>query len=263
MIHPSAIVDAGAKLANDVEVGPYSIIGPDVEIGEGTVIGPHVVIKGPTSIGRNNRIYQFATLGDDCQDKKYAGESTRLEVGDNNVIRESCTLHRGTVQDSGVTRVGSNNLLMVNVHVAHDCVVGDNCVIANDTNLAGHVRVGDWAILGGATQVHQYCQIGAHVMCGAATVVLQDIPAFVTALGYPAVPRAINAEGLHRRGFAADDIKAVKAAYRALYREELSLAAALEKLDEMAQDNAFVAVLRDSVKQNTRGIIRQSDKDKK
>jgi len=257
MIHPSAIIDASATLASNVEVGPYSIIGPDVEIGEGTVIGPHVVIKGPTTIGRYNRIYQFATLGEECQDKKYAGESTRLVVGDNNVIRESCTLHRGTVQDEGLTKVGNDNLLMVNVHVAHDCVVGDHCVLANDTNLAGHVCVGDWAILGGSTQVHQFSRIGAHVMCGAGSVVLQDIPAYITCIGYPAKPHGINSEGLRRRGFDADSIRAVKAAYKTLYRKQLTLNEALQALDEAAEKNAAVALFRDSIKQSTRGIIRR------
>ena len=256
MIHPTAIVDATSKLADDVEVGPYSIIGPGVEIGEGTIIGPHVVIKGPVSIGRNNRIYQFATIGEDCQDKKYAGEPTRLEIGDHNVIRESCTLHRGTVQDEGVTRVGSHNLLMVNVHVAHDCIVGDHCVIANDTNLAGHVQVGDWAVLGGSTQVHQFCQVGAHVMCGAGTVVLQDIPAFITCSGYPAKPHGINSEGLRRRGFDAEAIKAVKSAYKTVYRRGLSLEFALEQLQPESAQHDVVAAFCDSVRSARRGIIR-------
>lgn len=256
MIHPTAIVDAAAKLASDVEVGPYSIIGPDVEIGEGTVIGPHVVVKGPVSIGRNNRIYQFATVGEDCQDKKYAGEPTRLEIGDHNVIRESCTLHRGTTQDEVVTRIGSHNLLMVNVHVAHDCIVGDNCVIANDTNLAGHVRVDDWAVLGGSTQVHQFCQIGAHVMCGAATVVLQDIPAYVTCIGYPAKPHGINSEGLRRRGFEAGQIKAIKDAYKTVYRRGLTLDEALQRLVTLVDSEAAVGLFLDSINAAQRGIIR-------
>ena len=256
MIHPTAIVDATARLADDVEVGPYSIIGPNVEIGEGTAVGPHVVIKGPVSIGRNNRIYQFATVGEDCQDKKYAGEPTRLEIGDHNIIRESCTLHRGTVQDEGVTRIGSHNLLMVNVHVAHDCVVGNHCVIANDTNLAGHVTVGDWAVLGGSTQVHQFCQIGAHVMCGAASVVLQDIPAYVTCMGYPAKPHGINSEGLRRRGYPAEDIKAVKEAYKTLYRRGLSLDEALQQLHRLGEDHDSVVLFHDTIKAAKRGIIR-------
>lgn len=256
MIHPTAIVDASARLADDVEIGPYSIIGPDVEIGAGTRVGPHVVIKGPTRIGRGNRIFQFATLGEDCQDKKYAGEPTTLVIGDNNVIREACTFHRGTIQDNGETRVGSNNLFMVNVHVAHDCVVGDNCILANDTNLAGHVHLGDWAILGGATQVHQFCKIGAHSMCGAGTVVLKDIPAYVMALGYPAEPHGINSEGLRRRGFSADDINGLRNAYKVLYRQGMTVQEATERLQEMLDDCAPVQLLLDSVTSATRGIIR-------
>ncbi|WP_221799670.1 acyl-ACP--UDP-N-acetylglucosamine O-acyltransferase [Oceanobacter mangrovi] len=255
MIHPTAIIDPAARIADGVEVGPYSIIGADVEIGAGTVIGPHVVIKGPTIIGQGNRIFQFASIGEDCQDKKYAGEPTRLVIGDNNVIREACSFHRGTVQDNSETRIGSNNLFMVNVHVAHDCVIGDNCIFANDTNLAGHVVVDDWAILGGATQVHQFCRIGAHVMAGAGTVVLKDIPAYVMALGYPAQPHGINAEGLRRRGFSAEQISAVRAAYKVIYRQGLTSAEALEKLQQDDADEA-VQMLTDSVKAATRGIIR-------
>ncbi len=256
MIHPSAIIDANACLANGVEVGPYSIIGPDVEIGEGCVIGPHVVIKGPTRIGRHNRIYQFATVGEDCQDKKYQGEPTSLEIGNHNVIRESCTLHRGTLQDEGVTRIGSHNLLMVNVHVAHDCVVGDHCILANDTNLAGHVTVGDWAILGGNTQVHQFCQVGAHVMCGASTVILKDIPAYIMSIGYPAKPHGINAEGLKRRGYESDDIQAIRHAYRLVYRSGLTLGEALEQLRLEAENNQYVDVFFKSLQASSRGIIR-------
>ncbi|WP_028294400.1 acyl-ACP--UDP-N-acetylglucosamine O-acyltransferase [Oceanobacter kriegii] len=255
MIHPTAIIDPAARIADNVEIGPYSIVGADVEIGEGCVIGPHVVIQGPTHIGKGNRIFQFATIGEACQDKKYAGEPTRLVIGDNNVIRESCTFHRGTVQDNSETRVGSNNLFMVNVHVAHDCVIGDNCIFANDTNLAGHVVVDDWAILGGATQVHQFCRIGAHVMAGAGTVVLKDIPAYVMALGYPATPHGINSEGLRRRGFTAEQISAVKTAYKVVYRQGLTSAEALEKLQTLEVDSA-AQLLVDSVKAATRGIIR-------
>ncbi|MDP2504883.1 MULTISPECIES: acyl-ACP--UDP-N-acetylglucosamine O-acyltransferase [unclassified Oceanobacter] len=256
MIHPTAIIDPSAQLADDVDVGPYSIIGADVEIDTGTVIGPHVVIKGPTRIGKHNRVFQFATLGEDCQDKKYAGEPTRLVIGDHNVIRESCTFHRGTVQDNSETRIGSHNLFMVNVHVAHDCIVGDHCILANDTNLAGHVQLGDWAILGGATQVHQFCKIGAHVMAGAGTVVLKDIPAYVMALGYPAEPHGINSEGLRRRGYSADAISAVRNAYKTVYRQGLTLTEALAKLEQEAVTEAAVGVLFDSLKDSSRGIIR-------
>lgn len=256
MIHPTAIIDPAARLADSVEVGPYTIIGPDVEIAEGTRIGPHVVIKGPTRIGRGNRIFQFASIGEDCQDKKYAGEPTSLVIGDNNVIREACTFHRGTVQDHGETRVGSNNLFMVNVHIAHDCVVGDNCILANDTNLAGHVHLGDWAILGGATQVHQFCRIGAHAMCGAGTVVLKDIPAYVMSLGYPAEPHGINSEGLRRRGFSAEDIATLRNAYKIVYRQGLTTAEAIVKLEDLVSSCESVRLLLDSLVSATRGIIR-------
>jgi UDP-N-acetylglucosamine acyltransferase len=254
MIHPSAIVDPAASLADDVEVGPFSIIGADVEIGAGTVVGPHVVIKGPTQIGRNNRIFQFASIGEDCQDKKNAGEHTTLRIGDNNVIREACTFHRGTVQDNGHTQVGSDNLFMVNVHVAHDVVIGDHGIFANDTNLAGHVHIGDWVILGGATQVHQHCLIGSHSMCGAGTVVLKDIPAYVMAQGYPAKPHGINVEGLRRRGFAKDSIQRVRQAYKTLYRQGLTLAEAIEALQR--DDDAAVQLLLQTLEAAKRGIIR-------
>ncbi|MCT7358344.1 MAG: acyl-[acyl-carrier-protein]--UDP-N-acetylglucosamine O-acyltransferase [Thalassobium sp.] len=256
MIDPRAIVDPGARIAANVEIGPFSIIGPDVEIGEGTVIGPHVIVRGPTTIGKNNRIFQFSSIGEECQDKKYAGEPTTLVIGDNNVIREACTFHRGTVQDNGTTIVGSNNLFMVNVHVAHDAVIGDNCILANDTNVAGHVKIGDWAILGGATQVHQFCLIGAHSMCGAGTVVLKDIPAYVMALGYPATPHGINSEGLKRRGFSKESIKLIRSAYKTLYRQGLTLAEALEVLVPQAEQDDGVRQLVESLQAASRGIIR-------
>ena len=194
-VHPQAIVDPSAKLADNVTVGPWSYIGPGVEIGEGTEILSHVVIKGPTVIGRNNRIFQFASIGEECQDKKYAGEPTTLIIGDNNVIRENCTIHRGTVQDKGETRIGSGNLLMAYVHVAHDCVVGDNTILANCATLAGHVSVGDYAILGGGTMVHQFCHIGPHSMAAGGSIVLKDIPAYVMASGQSARIANIPSEG--------------------------------------------------------------------
>lgn len=256
MIHPSAIIDPSAKIADGVEIGPFSIIGADVEIGEGTVIGPHVIVRGPTVIGKNNRIFQFSSIGEECQDKKYKGEPTRLIIGDNNVIREACTFHRGTVQDNGTTIVGSDNLFMVNVHIAHDVVVGNNCILANDTNVAGHVHIGDWVILGGASQVHQFCVIGAHSMCGAATVVLKDIPAYVMAMGYPAQPHGLNTEGLKRRGFSADSISLLRKAYKTLYRQGLTLAEALPLLQAEAAQEPALQVLVDSLNASTRGIIR-------
>jgi len=256
MIDPRAIVDPAARLADDVEVGPFSIIGPDVEIGEGTVIGPHVIVRGPTRIGKNNKIFQFASIGEECQDKKYAGEPTTLSIGDNNVIREACTFHRGTVQDAGHTQVGSHNLFMVNVHVAHDAIIGDHCILANDTNVAGHVNIGDYVILGGATQVHQFCHIGAHSMCGAGSVVLKDIPAYVMSQGYPVQPHGINIEGLKRRGFAKASINRLRAAYKTLYRQGLTLEEALVQLEPVAAEDEAVAVLVASLKAGNRGIIR-------
>lgn len=256
MIDPRAIVDADANIAADVEIGPFSIIGANVEIAEGTVIGPHVVVRGPAKIGKHNKIFQFASIGEECQDKKYAGEATTLTIGDHNIIREACTLHRGTVQDSGHTRVGSHNLLMVNTHIAHDAVIGNHCIFANDTNIAGHVHVGDWAILGGATQVHQFCKIGAHSMCGAGTVVLKDIPDYVMAIGYPASPHGINVEGLKRRAFSKEAIQALRAAYKTLYREGLTLEEAIEQLSTQTSPDNVLHGLIESLKQSSRGIIR-------
>lgn len=256
LIHSSAIIDPSAKIADNVEIGPWTLIGPDVVIGEGTRIASHVVIKGPTEIGRNNRIFQFATVGEECQDKKYAGEPTRLVIGDNNVIREGCTLHRGTIQDNSLTQIGSGNLLMAYVHVAHDCMVGDNCILANNVALAGHVHVGDFAILGGFTAVHQFCQIGAHVMCGAGTVVLQDVPAYVMANGNTATPHGINSEGLKRRGFSSDEIRALRQAYKLIYRKGLKLDEALAQILTMQADCEALTPLVTSLQNARRGIIR-------
>jgi len=256
LIHPQAIVDPSARIADDVEVGPWTLIGPDVEIGAGTRIASHVVIKGPTRIGEGNQIFQFASIGEECQDKKYRGEPTRLEIGDHNVIREGCTIHRGTVQDEGLTRIGSHNLLMAYAHVAHDCVMGDHIILANNTALAGHVHVGDYAILGGFTAVHQFCHIGAHVMSGAGTVVLKDIPAYVMAAGNSARPHGINLEGLRRRGFDADALSALRRAYKAIYRKGLTLEQALQELRVSAQTQPAVQLLIESLESSTRGIIR-------
>ena len=256
MIDSRALVDASAKIAPDVEVGPWSIIGPDVEIGEGTVIGPHVVVRGPSRIGRHNRIFQFASVGEECQDKKYAGEPTRLEVGDHNVFREGVTVHRGTIQDQGLTRIGSHNLFMANTHVAHDCRVGDHVILANNAALAGHVHLGDHAILGGFTAVHQFCHIGPHVMCGAGSVVLKDIPAYVMATGNTATPHGINTEGLRRRGFSPDALRTLRQAYKVIYRQRLTLEQALEQLEQMRAGCPELQTLIDSLQASTRGIIR-------
>lgn len=256
LIHPTAIIDPAAELGRDVEVGPWTWIGAGVEIGDGCVIGSHVVIKGPTRIGRHNRIFQFASVGEECQDKKYRGEPTRLEIGDHNVIREGATLHRGTVQDQGLTRIGSHNLLMAYTHVAHDCIVGDQVILANNAALAGHVQVDDFAILGGFTAVHQFCRIGAHVMCGAGTVVLKDIPAYVMANGNTAKPHGINAEGLKRRGFSAEALIQLKRAYKIVYRQGLTREQALPELQALADIEPAVQLLIESLQQSSRGIIR-------
>lgn len=256
MIDSLAIIDPSAIIAEGVEVGPWSIIGAGVEIGEGTVIGSHVIIKGPTKIGKNNKIFQFSSIGEECQDKKYADEPTELIIGDNNVIREACTFHRGTIQDNSLTKVGSNNLFMVNTHIAHDVIVGDNCIMANDTSVAGHVHIGDYVILGGATQVHQFCKIGSHSMTGAGSVVLKDIPAYVICNGYPVEPHGINIEGLKRRGFEKSSIQLLRKAYKAIYRQALTFDEALAEIKLLAEQDDAVQVLLDSLEQSTRGIIR-------
>ncbi|MBI5626328.1 MAG: acyl-ACP--UDP-N-acetylglucosamine O-acyltransferase [Nitrosomonadales bacterium] len=256
MRHPTAIIHPGAKLADDVEVGAYSIIGEHVEIGAGTVIGPHVVINGHTRIGRHNRIFQFCSLGEIPQDKKYAGEPTRLEIGDHNTIRESCTFNIGTVQDVGVTRIGNHNWIMAYVHVAHDCQVGNNVILANCTQLAGHVTIGDFAILGGFTGVHQFVKVGAHIITGVSTVLLQDVPPYVLASGNPSVPHGINSEGLKRRGFSSASIMAIKRAYKALYRSGLSLDEAKAAIQSQLAEHAELQPLVDFLAASTRGIIR-------
>ncbi len=255
MIHPTAIIDDSARIGNNVEIGPYSIVGANVEIGDNCVIGPHVVLRGPTVLGKNNRIFQFASVGEDCQDKKYNGEPTRLVIGDNNVIRECVTIHRGTVQDQGLTQIGSNNLLMAYVHVAHDCMVGDNVILANNTTLAGHVHVGDWAILGGFTGVHQFCHIGAHAFTAVNSVVVQDIPPYIMAQGHNAAPRTINAEGLKRRGFQPNQILNIKRAFKLLYRQGLTISEAVEKMRELEADVELTPLI-DFVQNSQRGIIR-------
>ncbi|UXI01848.1 acyl-ACP--UDP-N-acetylglucosamine O-acyltransferase [Photobacterium sp. TY1-4] len=255
-IHPSAVVEAGAILGANVKVGPFSYIGADVEIGEGTEIMSHVVVKGPTKIGRENRIFQFASIGEECQDLKYAGEPTRLEIGDRNTIRESVTMHRGTVQDNGITKVGNDNLFMINAHVAHDCVVGDRCIFANNATLAGHVTVGNHAIVGGMSAIHQFCTIGDHCMLGGGSIVVQDVPPYVMAQGNHCAPFGINVEGLKRRGFEKEDIKAIRAVYKALYRSGKTLAEVKPEIEALAQTHAPVQRFVDFFEQSTRGIIR-------
>ncbi|MDR3390899.1 MAG: acyl-ACP--UDP-N-acetylglucosamine O-acyltransferase [Sulfuriferula sp.] len=256
MIHETAIIHPGAQLGMNVSVGPYSIIGEHVQIGDGTTVAAHVVINGHTSIGCDNRIFQFCSLGEIPQDKKYAGEPTRLEIGDRNVIREFCTFNLGTVQDAGATRVGNDNWIMAYVHLAHDCQVANNTIFANNASLAGHVHVGDYAILGGFTGVHQFCKIGAHVMTGISSVVFKDIPPYVMAAGQPAAPHGINSEGLKRRGFSPAALTGLKRAYKTLYREGLSFGEAQAKLALLAAEVPEVALMSDFLTQSDRGIIR-------
>lgn len=255
-IHPTAIVQPGARLAADVEVGAYTVIGEHVEIGGGTQVGPHAVITGHTRIGCNNRIFQFVSLGEAPQDKKYAGEPTRLEIGDDNTIREFCTFNCGTVQDAGVTRLGNDNWVMAYVHLAHDCQVGNHAIFANNSQLAGHVKVDDYAILGGFTAVHQFCHIGAHSITAIGTVVLQDVPPFVTASGNTARPYGINSEGLKRRGFTPDAIASIKRAYKTLYKAGLGLEDAKREIGLHIGECGELEVLLNFLAQSTRGIIR-------
>jgi UDP-N-acetylglucosamine acyltransferase len=255
-IHPTAIVDARARIAADVEIGPYSVIGPQVEIGQGSRIGPHTVITGHTRLGANNKVFQFASLGDAPQDKKYGGEPTRLEIGDNNTIREFCTLNRGTAQDAGVTRVGNDNWIMAYVHIAHDCQIGSRTIFANNAQLAGHVQVGDDAILGGFTVVHQFVRIGAHSISGMGTILLLDAPPYIKVSGNPAAAYGINVEGLRRRGFSADTIAGLKRAYRTLYRSSLTLDEAQRELAQQCKECADVQLLLDFIAAASRGITR-------
>ena len=256
MIHPTAIVDESARLGEGVRIGPYSVIGPGVEIGDGCEIGSHVVVARNTRMGRGNKIFQFASVGEDPQDKKYAGEETWLEIGDHNVIREYATLHRGTVQDGGVTRIGSHNLLMAYTHVAHDCRIGDHTILANAASLGGHVEVHDWAILGGFTLVHQFTRVGAHSFSAMGSAIGKDVPPYVMVDGRPAAPRGINHEGLRRRGFTDEEIGAIKRAYRRLYRSGLRLEAAREEIRSMAREIRVLEVMARFLENPARSIVR-------
>jgi UDP-N-acetylglucosamine acyltransferase len=256
VIDARAIVSSEAQLAPDVSVGPFSVIGAGVVIGARTVVAPHVVINGPTTIGADNRILQFASLGDAPQDKKYQGEPTRLQIGDRNIFRENCTANRGTTHDQGVTRIGSDNLFMAYSHVAHDCNVGSNTVFANCAALGGHVDVGDWVILGGLTAVHQYTKIGAHAFLAGGAIVTRDVPPYVMVAGNPAAPHAVNSEGLKRRGFSDGQIRNIRAAYRVLYRSDLKLAEALARLEPQAVEHPEVRAFVDFIHASTRSIVR-------
>jgi UDP-N-acetylglucosamine acyltransferase len=256
VIHDSAIVHPGARVHESVEVGPWTLIGPDVEIGADCVIESHVVIKGPTRIGQRNHIYQFSTLGEATPDLKYRNEPTELRIGDDNVIRENVTIHRGTVQDRSLTEIGDRNLLMAYVHIGHDSIVGSDTILVNNTALAGHVIVGDWAILSGYTLVHQFCKIGAHSFSGMGTSIGKDVPAFVTVAGSPAEAKTINVEGLRRRGFDAAEIADLRRAFKIIYRQSLTLDVAIDRLQGMVQDTPSIQTLVDSLLQSQRGIVR-------
>ena len=256
MIHQAAIVDPAARVSEEATIGPWSYIGPDVEIGAGTIVEPHVVVRGPTVIGANNHIYQFSSIGESTPDLKYRNEPTRLLIGDNNVIRENVTIHRGTVQDRSETTIGNDNLLMAYVHIGHDSVIGNHTILVNNAALAGHVHVGDWAILSGYTLVHQFCKIGAHSFSGMGTAIGKDVPAYVTVSGSPAEAKTINTEGLRRRGFSADAISQLRRAFKILYRQGLTLDLALQRLETMLRETPEVQVLIDSIRASERGIVR-------
>ncbi len=255
-IHPTAIIDPKAEIDSSVAIGAYSIVEAGVRIDAGTTVASHVVLQGPTTIGKNNQIFQYASLGAAPQDKKYAGEPTTLEIGDNNTIREFCTFNRGTAQDKGITKIGNSNWVMAYVHIAHDCHIGNHTILANNSSLAGHVDLHDYAILGGFTLIHQFCKIGAHVITAVGSVVFKDIPPYVTAAGYDAKPHGINAEGLKRRDFSPESIMQIKRAYKALYRNGLSLEEAKQEILLMQASCPELAILSEFLNLATRGIIR-------
>ena len=254
-IHETALVDSGAKIADDVEIGPFSIVGPKVTIGPGSWIGPHVVLTGRTTIGKNTRIFQFSSIGEEPQDKKYNNEDTELIIGDNNTIRESCTFSRGSAQGGGKTVIGNNNWIMACVHIAHDCHLGDNIIMANNASLAGHVTVGDWAILSGYSLIHQFCTVGEHSLTSFASFVNQSIPPYVTVSGDKAKARGVNSEGLKRRGYSRDQIQQVRRAYRILYRSGLPLEEAKQQLLEMSKEHGEIKPWVDFLEITDKGFI--------
>ncbi len=256
MIHPTAQIDPSARVQPDVSIGAYSIIGRDVEIAAGTKVGPHVVINGPTRIGRDNRIWQFSSLGTDPQDKKFHGEDSFLEIGDRNTIREFCTFNRGTSDGAGVTRLGNDNWIMAYVHIAHDCVVGNNTIFANAASLAGHVTVDDYVILGGFTLVHQFCQIGAHAFTSMGSIVNRDVPPFVTVAGQFAEPKGINTEGLRRRGYSAERILSIRRAYKTLYKSGLPLTDARAALAKAADAAPDIRLMLQFIERSQRSLVR-------
>ncbi len=256
LIDSKAIVNSHAELADDVSVGPYSVIGADVKIGAGTIIGSHVVIKGPTFIGKENRIYQFTSIGEDPQDKKYAAEVTRLEIGDRNTIREFTSMHRGTLQDNGVTKIGDDNLFMAYTHVAHDCIIGNNVIMANGASLAGHVHLNNNAILGGFTLVHQFTQVGQYSFAAMGSAITQDIPPFIMVGGKPTRPHGINSVGMERNGISAEDIRLIRNAYKIIYKMNLRLEDAIEKMEDMTSDSKQLTDMISFLRNVSRGILR-------
>lgn len=256
MIHETAIIDPSAKIAKGVEIGPWTYIGPEVEIDEGTWVGPHVVIKGPSKIGKNNKIYQFSSVGEDTQDMKYQGERTYLEIGDGNVIRESCTINRGTSQGGAVTRIGNGNLFMAYVHIAHDCNVGNNTIFSNNASLAGHVSVGDFVVFGGFSAVRQFISLGDHSFVAGGTMVVKDVLPYILVSGDPAEPCGLNSVGLQRRGFTSDDISSLKRAYKIIYRQGLTVKKAIEDLEAIITENPLVKNMIEALRASTRGIVR-------
>ena len=255
-IHPTALVSESASIADDVSIGAYSIIGDDVVVGAGTRIDSHVVINGPTVIGQDNHIYQFTSVGDDPQDKKYADEPTTLTIGNRNTIREFCTISRGTVQGDGETTMRDDNWIMAYVHIAHDCHIGSNTIFANNATLAGHVHIGDWVILAGFSGAHQFCRVGAHAFLGMYSGVSRDVPPYTMVSGTPGVPRGINSEGLKRRDFSTEQIRNIKEAYRLVYRRGLKVDEAIVQLEQRLADQPELAILLDSLRSSERGIIR-------
>lgn len=256
MIHKQAIVEEGAVIGKNVTIGPWTYVAKDVVIGDDCVISSHVVINGPTKIGKGNRIFQFASIGEDCQDLKYDGEPTELIIGDNNMFRECCTIHRGTIQDNSLTQIGSNNLFMAYTHVAHDCMVGNNCIMANNASIAGHVHLGDNVILGGMSGVHQFCHVGSHSFVAANAIILKDVPPYVMASGHPAKPYGLNSEGLKRRGFDKEVILNIKRAYKAVYRKNLTVEEAVESINALEHKSDQLSLFTDFVQNSSRGIIR-------
>lgn len=256
MIDPRAVVHPDARLADGVRIGPFAVIGADVEIGSGSEIGAHAIVEGPTVIGADNRIYPFASIGLAPQDKKYAGEATRLVIGDGNTIREYCTLNRGTTQDRGETTLGSDNWIMAYVHIAHDCIIGNHTILANNVTLGGHVRISDWAILGGFAKVHQFCRLGEHCFIQMDAGVTKDVPPYVIAAGMPAKPRGVNSEGLKRRNFTVEEVRLINEAYRLLYRSDKLLSEARAELNERAEAEQVLAPLAEFLEASERSIIR-------